>query len=65
MQDLRAAMLQIAVFVLALVVTTALPKKDLIETLPSMYSAPIQDDSALLPPCGSHSLERRIARDDR
>ena len=50
MQDLRAAMLQIAVFVLALVVTTALPKKDLIETLPSMYSAPLQDDSALLPP---------------
>jgi|HubBroStandDraft_6_1064221.scaffolds.fasta_scaffold23886_2 uncharacterized protein YjbI with pentapeptide repeats len=50
MQDLRAAMLQIVVFVLALVVTTALPKKDLIETLPSMYSAPIHDDSALLPP---------------
>jgi uncharacterized protein YjbI with pentapeptide repeats len=49
MQDLRAAMLQIAVFVLALVVTTALPKKDLLETLPSMYSTPIQDDAGLPP----------------
>src|SRR5580704_513865 len=65
MQDLRAAMLQIAVFVLALVVTTALPKKDLIETLPSMYSAPIQDDSALLPPAARiHSNDESRATTD-
>jgi len=58
MQDLRAAMLQIAVFVLALVVTTALPKKDLIETLPSMYSTPIQDEAGLPP------VERMQADDE-
>ena len=62
MQDLRAAMLQIAVFVLALVVTTALPKKDLIETLPSMYSAPIQDESALCLPRIAFTRATRLRR---
>lgn len=55
MQDLRAAMLQISVFVLALIVTTALPKKDLLEALPSMYSAPIQEEASLPPVQSIHA----------
>jgi uncharacterized protein YjbI with pentapeptide repeats len=57
MQDLRAAMLQIVVFVLALIVTTALPKRDLLEALPSMYSAPSQEEVALPPVASAHANE--------
>jgi len=67
MQDLRAAMLQIVVFVLALVVATALPKKDLTETLPSMYSEPMHADSPLLPPverAGSSEEAQAMTDDD-